>query len=101
MHLDPVFLYVAQSRLENLDAMEQRVITLEAENAELRQEMTVAKRAAEALQREVDEMDALKVQNRELAHCLESMETSRKQYEEDALRYRSQYEESEKQSDSL
>jgi predicted flap endonuclease-1-like 5' DNA nuclease len=91
----------AQSRLENLDAMEQRVITLEAENAELRQEATAAKRVAESLQRDVDEMDALKVQNRELAHCLQSMETSRKQYEEDALRYRNQYEQSEKQSETM
>ena len=94
-------LATAQSRLENLDAMEQRVITLEAENAELRQETTQAKRAAEALQRDVDEIDALKVQNRELAHCLKSMETSRKQYEEDALRYRNQYEQSEKQSETM
>lgn len=94
-------LATAQSRLENLDAMEQRVITLEAENAELRQETTQAKRTAEALQRDVDEMDALKVQNRDLSHCLQSMETSRKQYEEDALRYRSQYEDSEKQSETL
>jgi predicted flap endonuclease-1-like 5' DNA nuclease len=91
----------AQTRLENLDAMEQRVITLEAENAELRQDATAAKRVAEALQRDVDEMDALKVQNRELAHCLQSMETSRKQYEEDALRYRNQYEQSEKQSETM
>jgi predicted flap endonuclease-1-like 5' DNA nuclease len=94
-------LATAQSRLQNLDAMEQRVITLEAENAELRQETTQAKRTAEALQRDVNEMDALKVQNRDLAHCLQSMETSRKQYEEDALRYRNQYEDSEKQSETL
>ena len=91
----------AQSRLENLDAMEQRVITLEAENAELRQATTQARSTAEALQRDVDEMDALKVQNRELAHCLQSMETSRKQHEEDALRYRNQYEQSEKQSETM
>jgi len=91
----------AQSRLENLDAMEQRVITLEAENAELRQETSQARSTAEALQRDVDEMDALMVQNRELAHCLKSMEASRKQYEEDALRYRNQYEQSEKQSETM
>ena len=94
-------LTTAQSRLENLDEMEQRAITLEAENAELRQEATLAKREAEALQRDVAEMDALKVQNRELAHCLESMESTRKQYESDANRYRSQYEKSEKESDTL
>lgn len=94
-------LATAQSRLENLDEMEQRAIGLEAENAELRQGTTLAKRRVEALLRDVDEMDALKVQNRELAHCLKSMETSRKQYEEDALRYRNQYEQSEKQSETM
>jgi len=35
-------------------------------------------------------MDALKIQNRELSHCLTSMENTRKQYEQDAKRYRSQ-----------
>lgn len=94
-------LATAQSRLHNLDEMEQKVIELEAENAELRQETTHAKRRADALLREVDEMDALKVQNKELAHCLKSMESSRKQYEQDALRYRNQYEHSEKQSETL
>ncbi len=94
-------LTTAQSRLENLDAMEQKVITLEAENAELGQAATLAKREAEALQRDVAEMDVLTVQNRDLAHCLESMESSRKQYEDDANRYRSQYEKSEKESDTL
>ena len=91
----------AKSRLENLDAMEQRVISLEAENAELRQTATAATRQAVSLQRDVDEMEALKEQNRELAHCLQSMESSRKQYETDARRYRNQYEQSEKDSETL
>ena len=91
----------SQSRLENLDVMEQKVISLQAENAELRQATTLAKREAESLQRDVAEIDALKVQNRELAQMLESMESTRKQYESDANRYRSQYEKSEKESDTL
>jgi predicted flap endonuclease-1-like 5' DNA nuclease len=91
----------AKSRLQNLDEMEQRVIAFEAENAELRQAATAATRKAVSLQRELAEMEALKVQNRELAHCLESMESSRKQYESDALRYRSQYEQAEKESETL
>lgn len=94
-------LATAQSRLDHLDEMEQKVIELEAENAELRQETTHARRRVDALLREIDEMDSLKVQNKELAHCLKSMETSRKQYEQDALRYRNQYEQSEKQSETL
>lgn len=91
----------SQSRLENLDVMEQKVISLQAENAELRQATTLAKREAESLQRDVADIDALKVQNRELAQMLESMESTRKQYESDANRYRSQYEKSEKESDTL
>ena len=91
----------AQARLDNLDVIEQRTITLEAENAELKQAATAATRETESLQRDVAEMESLKVQNRELAHCLESMESSRKQYESDAHRYRSQYEESEKDSETL
>ena len=91
----------AQSRLENLEALEKKVITLEADNAQLKHEATLATREAESLQRDVAEMNALNVQNRELAHCLESMESSRKQYESDARRYRSQYEQSENESETL
>ena len=94
-------LETAQSRLENLDAIERRSIALEAENAELRQAATVASRETEALQRDLTEMEALKEQNSELAHCLKSMESSRKQYEEDARRYRTQYEQSEKESETM
>ena len=94
-------LETTQARLENLDAMEQRVITLEAQNAEIRQAATVANSNVESLQRDVAELEALKSQNKELAHCLKSMESSRKQYEVDASRYRNQYEESEKKSETL
>jgi len=41
------------------------------------------------------------VQNTETAHCLQSVESSRKQYESDARRYRSQYHQSEQESDTL
>jgi predicted flap endonuclease-1-like 5' DNA nuclease len=46
-------------------------------------------------------MDALKAQNTELAQCLQSVESSRKQYEIAARRYRSQYDQSEQESDTL
>ena len=91
----------SQSRLENMDSIEQKAMSLEADNADLRQAAALAKREAEALQRDVAEMDALKAQNQDLARRVESMESSRKQYESDAHRYRSQYEESEKESDTL
>jgi predicted flap endonuclease-1-like 5' DNA nuclease len=54
-----------------------------------------------SLQRDVAELEELKVQNRELAHCLKSMENSRRQYETDAQRYRDQADSSEKLSETL
>lgn len=91
----------ARSRLETLDDLEQKAISLEADNAELRHTVENVEREAETLRRDIREMEDLKSQNRELAHCLESMENSRKQYENDAVRYREQYEQSEKESETL
>jgi len=91
----------AQARLDNLDELEQSAIELEAVNAELRNEASRTKQEIEGLRRDAAEMDELKVQNRELAHCLKSMENSRQQYETDAKRYRSQAEQSENLSDTL
>jgi predicted flap endonuclease-1-like 5' DNA nuclease len=91
----------AQDRLKNLKSLEGKVISLEADNAQLKHEVTLANKGAESLRRDVSELKALKKQNTELAHCLKSMESSRKQYEADALRYRNQIETSEKESDTL
>lgn len=94
-------LNTAQSRLQNLDDLESRYIAIQAENAELRQEATQAKTDAETLRRELAEVVALKDQNKDLTSCLQSMESSRKQHEDDARRYRNQYEKSEQQSETL
>lgn len=94
-------LAVAQARLDNLDALEQKVIELEAENAQLNHDASLSKQEIETLQRDVAELDELKVQNKELAHCLESMESSRKQYERDARRYKEHAGQSEKKSETL
>ncbi len=91
----------AQGRLKVLESLEGKVVSLEADNAQLKHEVTLANKAAESLRRDVSELNALKKQNTELAHCLKSMESSRKQYEADALRYRNQIETSEKESDTL
>ena len=91
----------AQVRLEGLQKLENKVVALEADNAQIRHEATLAVREAESLQHDVAELKELKAQNQELAHCLQSMENSRKQYETDAKRYRDQYEHAEKQSDTL
>ncbi|MDH3612184.1 MAG: hypothetical protein OEU90_07010 [Gammaproteobacteria bacterium] len=94
-------LAAAQTRLDNLDSLEQKAIELEAENAELRHAAAGTQQEIEALRRDVAELDELKVQNKELAHCLKSMENSRRQYESDAKRYREQAGQSEKQSETL
>lgn len=91
----------AQTRLDNLDEIERNAIELEAANAELRHEATRTKQEIESLRRDAAEMDELKVQNRELSHCLKSMENSRQQYESDAKRYRDQAGQSENLSDTL
>jgi len=94
-------LHSAQIRLGNLDVLEQNVIELEADNALLRHDAARTKQQIEALQRDVAELDELRIQNRELAHCLKSMENSRKQYEDDAKRYRDHAGQSEQQSETL
>jgi predicted flap endonuclease-1-like 5' DNA nuclease len=91
----------AQTRLQALASLEGKVVSLEADNAQLKHEVTLANKGAESLRRDVSELNALKKQNTELAHCLKSMESSRKQYEADALRYRDQIETSEKESNTL
>ena len=64
----------AKNRLTNLDALEQDVIKLQAENAQLRHDASRTKQEIEVLERDVAELDELKVQNNELAHCVKSME---------------------------
>ena len=91
----------AQRRLDNLDEIERNANRFQAENAELRLDAARMQQEMASLRRDARELDALKAQNRELSHCLKSMENSRKQYEQDAKRYREQAEHSEKMSDTL
>jgi predicted flap endonuclease-1-like 5' DNA nuclease/uncharacterized membrane-anchored protein YhcB (DUF1043 family) len=91
----------SRNRLENLDKLEQKVITLEADNAELKHDCVLAQQEIETLRRDLAELDELKVQNKELSHCLESMEKSRRQHEEDAKRYREAAGQYEKHSETL
>ena len=91
----------ARNRLAHLDELEQTVIRLEAENAQLNHDASLAQQKIQSLQRDAAEIDELKVQNKELAHCLKSMESSRRQYEEDAKRYREQAGQYEKHSETL
>jgi len=94
-------LAAAKARLDNLDALEQSVVVLEAENAQLKLDSSLTKQENDALQRDVVEHDELRVQNQELSRVLKSMENSRKQYEDDANRYRKHADKHEQQSDTL
>jgi predicted flap endonuclease-1-like 5' DNA nuclease len=91
----------AKARLDNLDSLEKFVITLEAENAQLKLDSSLAKQDNDALNRDLAEQDELKVQNKELSQVLKSMENSRKQYENDANRYRDHADKHEKKSETL
>ncbi len=91
----------AKARLDNLDSLEKFVITLEAENAQLKLDSSLAKQDNDALNRDLAEQDELKVQNKELSEVLKSMENSRKQYENDANRYRDHADKHEKKSETL
>jgi predicted flap endonuclease-1-like 5' DNA nuclease len=94
-------LSAAKRRLDNIDALEKKSIELEAENAQLKHDATIAQQEIEVLQRDVEELDELKVHNKELAQCVTSLEDSRKQYETDANRYRTRAGQSEQKSETL
>lgn len=91
----------AKYRLAEIDKLEEDVIRLEADNAQLTHDAALAKQEIESLKRDVIELEELKVQNNEMSEVLKSMEASRKQYEEDARRYQGVASESEKQSETL
>lgn len=94
-------LAAAKQRLENLDSLEQNIIELEAENAQLKHEAAITRQENDALKRDVFEQDELRIQNKELAQVLKSMENSRKQYENDANRYRKHADKTEQKSETL
>jgi len=94
-------LSAAKKRLDNIDALEQKAIALEAENAQLKHDATIAQQDIEVLQRDVSELEELKVHNKELAQCVTSLEDSRKQYETDAQRYKQRAGQSEQKSETL
>ncbi len=94
-------LSAAKRRLDNIDELERKAIALEAENAQLKHDATIAQQDIEVLQRDVEELEELKVHNKELAQCVTSLEDSRKQYETDAHRYRERAGQSEQKSETL
>jgi len=91
----------AQVQLLQLGVLERNNDRLETENEQLNEDNTRMRQELEALAREPDEISALKIHNKELTRCLESMETSRRQHEDNADHYRESAGEHEKESDTL
>ncbi len=91
----------AQLRLGQIEVLERNVNKLEEENARLREDTVQAKQEFEARERDLREMDELRMHNRQLVQCVEALESSRQAFESDAERYREQADQSEKESDTL
>ena len=91
----------AETRLVGLDALEQQIVSLEADNAALRQDVQDASARVESAQESMHEAHLLRRENDELAANLEHIEASRRQFEEDARRYKEQFDHSESESETL
>ena len=91
----------AQLRLGQLQVLERNVSKLEAENEELNREAVQVRREFEARERDLSELEELRIHNEQLLRGVEALEGSRKEHETDAERYRQQADQSEKQSDTL
>ena len=91
----------AKIRLAEIDKLERDVVRLEADNAQLNHDAALAKQETDSLKRDVAELDELQVQNTELSEVVKSVETSRRQYEQDAKRYQGVASQSEEQSETL
>jgi chromosome segregation ATPase len=91
----------AQLRLGQLKVLERNVNRLEAENNDLNREVIRIKKEFEARERDLSELEELKIHNEQLVRGVEALEGSRQEHESDAERYRQQADQSEKQSDTL
>jgi len=91
----------AQVQLLQLGVLERNIDKLETENEHLIDNVKRMRQEIEALERERGEVEELKIHNKELTRCLESMESSRRQHEDDADRYKECAGEAEKKSETL
>ena len=91
----------AQLRLGQLQVLERNVNKLESENAQLNRDIVQVRQDFEARNRDLAELDKLRIHNKELVRCVETLESSRSEHENEAERYRQQADESEKLSDTL
>jgi chromosome segregation ATPase len=91
----------AQLRLGQLKVLERNVNKLEDENAHLNRDIVQMRQEFEARDRDLAELEKLRIHNKQLVRCVEALEGSRSEHETDAERYRQQAGESEKLSDTL
>lgn len=91
----------AQLRLGQLQVLERNVNKLEDENAQLNRDLIRARRENDRQERELAELEELRIHNKQLLRCVETLESSRKEHEADAERFREQADESEKMSETL
>lgn len=91
----------AQLRLGQLEVLTRNVNKLETENEQLRQDARQIKQELEQRDQNLAELDQLRIHNKQLVQCVEALESSRKQHETEADRYREQADQSEKLSDTL
>lgn len=91
----------AQLRLGQLEVLTRNVNKLEAENEQLRQDSVKIRQELEGRERDIAELDELRLHNKQLVQCAEALESSRKEHETEADHYREQADESEKLSDTL
>ena len=91
----------AQLRLGQLEVLTRNINKLEAENEQLRQDAAQTKLQLDERERDLAELDQLRIHNKQLVQCVEALENSRKQHETEAERYREQADQSEQLSDTL
>lgn len=91
----------AQLRFGQLEVLERNINKLEAENAQLRDDAVRATRENSALSKQLEELDELRINNKQLVRCVEVLEESRQQHEHEAEQFRDQADQSEQLSDTL
>ena len=91
----------AQLRLGQLQVLERNVNKLEDENAQLNRDLIHVRQELDRRERDLAELEELRLHNKQLVRCVEVLESSRKEQESEAERYREQADESEKMSETL
>ena len=91
----------AQLRLGQLKVLERNVNKLEAENRQLSRDIKRIRQEFDAREKDLRELEQLKLNNRQLVQAVEALEDSRKEYEADAERFREKAGQSEELSNTL